>query len=155
MAKAAPGVFRENIQQISSSWWPWPYTRNQTEGKDADHQWPGSLKLLQVCKSIIFKRNPPTFPNCCSKTISPVLWINKGLPRGLVVKNLPAVQQTQETRFDPWVGQIPWRRVWRPAPVFLPRESHGQRGLAGYTPPGCKESDRTSWWNKKQSQSLV
>ena len=23
-------------------------------------------------------------------------------------------------RFDPWVGEIPWRRAWQPAPVFLP-----------------------------------
>ena len=28
-------------------------------------------------------------------------------------------------RFDPWVGKIPWRREWQPAPVFLLRESHG------------------------------
>ena len=26
--------------------------------------------------------------------------------------------------FDPWVGAIPWRRVWYPTPVFLPRESN-------------------------------
>ena len=25
--------------------------------------------------------------------------------------------------FDPWVGQIPWRRAWQPTPVFLPGES--------------------------------
>ena len=45
-----------------------------------------------------------------------------------MVKGLPAVW---ETRFDPWVGQIPWRRAWQFTPVFLPRESHGQRSLAG------------------------
>ena len=37
-------------------------------------------------------------------------------------------------RFDPWVGKIPWRRVWKPTPIFLPGESHGQRSLAGYSP---------------------
>ena len=31
----------------------------------------------------------------------------------------------------------------RGTPVFLPRESHGQRSLAGYSPWGCKESDMT------------
>ena len=31
----------------------------------------------------------------------------------------------------PWVRKIPWRRVCQPTPVFLPRESHGQRSLAG------------------------
>ena len=42
---------------------------------------------------------------------------------------------------DPWVGKITWRRLWQPTPVFLPRESHGQRSLAGYSPRGRKESD--------------
>ena len=32
---------------------------------------------------------------------------------------------------DPWVGKIPWRRAWQPAPVFLPGESHGQRIQVG------------------------
>ena len=30
--------------------------------------------------------------------------------------------------FDIWIVKIPWRRAWQPTPVFLPRESHGQRG---------------------------
>ena len=25
--------------------------------------------------------------------------------------------------FDPWVGNIPWRRAWQPTPVFLPGKS--------------------------------
>ena len=33
-----------------------------------------------------------------------------------------------------WVRKMPWRRAWQPTPVFLPRESHGQRRLAGYGP---------------------
>ena len=49
------------------------------------------------------------------------------------VKNLPAMQ---ETRFDPWVGKIPWRRAWLPSPALLPGESHGQRSLTGYSPWG-------------------
>ena len=30
-------------------------------------------------------------------------------------------------RFDLWVGKILWRRAWKPTPVFLPGECHGQR----------------------------
>ena len=41
--------------------------------------------------------------------------------------------------FDPWVWKSHWRRKWQPTPVYLPRESHGQRNLAGYSPWGCKE----------------
>ena len=55
-----------------------------------------------------------------------------------MVMNLPALQ---ETWFDLWVGEIPWRREWLPMPAFLPGESHGQRSLAGYSPRGCKESE--------------
>ena len=40
--------------------------------------------------------------------------------------------------FDPWVGKIPWKRKWKPTPVFLPGESHGQRSLAGYNPRGLQ-----------------
>ena len=31
-------------------------------------------------------------------------------------------------------GSIPWRRAWRPTPVFLPGKSCGQRSLVGYSP---------------------
>ena len=34
--------------------------------------------------------------------------------------------------FSPWVSNIPWSRKWQPAPVLLPGESHGQRGLVDY-----------------------
>ena len=44
----------------------------------------------------------------------------------------------QETQFDPWVGNIPWRRKWQPTPVFSPGESHGRRSLAGCSPRGCR-----------------
>ena len=40
-------------------------------------------------------------------------------------------------------GKIPWGRKGQPTPVFLPREFHGHRNLAGYSPGGCKESDMT------------
>ena len=34
-----------------------------------------------------------------------------------------------------WIfWMIPWRRAWQPTPVFLTRESHGQRNLGGYSP---------------------
>ena len=51
--------------------------------------------------------------------------------------------QPRRPRFHPWVGKIPWRREWQPTPVFLPGESQGQRSLVGYSPRGCKDSDKT------------
>ena len=43
----------------------------------------------------------------------------------------------------PGSGRLPWRREWLPTPVFLPEEFHGQRSLAGYSPWGCREWDKT------------
>ena len=45
--------------------------------------------------------------------------------------------------FNPWVRKIPWSRKWQPILAFLPRKSHGQRSLVGYSPGGHKESDMT------------
>ena len=52
----------------------------------------------------------------------------------------PACQCRRQNRcgLDIWVGKIPWRRAWQPAPVFLPGESHEQRSLVGHRPWGCK-----------------
>ena len=38
----------------------------------------------------------------------------------------------------------PWRRKWQPAPVILPKKSHGQRSLAGYSSWGHKSQTRLS-----------
>ena len=50
-------------------------------------------------------------------------------------KKTPTCQWRRRKRpvFDPWVGKIPWRREWQPTPVFLPRESCGQKSLAVYS----------------------
>ena len=51
--------------------------------------------------------------------------------------------QCRRPGFNSWVRKIPWRREWLPTPIFLPGEFHAQRSLAGYSPWGCKELDRT------------
>ena len=43
------------------------------------------------------------------------------------------------------LGRFPWRRKWQLTPVFLPRESHGQRSLVGYSPWGRKAGN----WPKR------
>ena len=49
-----------------------------------------------------------------------------------------------QCRFSLWVGKIPCRKQWLSTPVlFLPREFHEQRSLAGYSPLGRKVSDMT------------
>ena len=53
-----------------------------------------------------------------------------------LVKNPYANTTDVADGFDPWVGKIPWRRKWQPAPVFLPGKFHGQRSLVSYSPWG-------------------
>ena len=36
-------------------------------------------------------------------------------------------------KFDPLVRKIPWRKQWKPIPVFLSGKSHGQRSPADYS----------------------
>ena len=59
----------------------------------------------------------------------------RGFPGGSVIKNPPACI----TQGLPCVRKIPWRRKWRPTPVFLPGKPHGQRILAGYNPWGRED----------------
>ena len=55
-----------------------------------------------------------------------------------MVKNLPAnAGDVGELR------KMPWRREWALIPVFLPGKSHGQRNLAGHSPWGHSELDKT------------
>ena len=75
------------------------------------------------------------------------LWIKLGFPGSASDKESPyQCKRLKRCRFDPWVKKIPWRRVWQPTPVFFPGESHGLRGLEGYSPWGCKKS----WTQLKQ-----
>ena len=62
----------------------------------------------------------------------------------LLVKNPPAMQETQQTWVhslgweDPLEGKIPRRRAQQPTPLFLSGESHGQRNLVGYDQCGSQ-----------------
>ena len=52
-------------------------------------------------------------------------------------------RRLERHKFDPWVGKIPWRRKRQRTPVFLPKQSRGQRSMVGYSPWDYKESDIT------------
>ena len=64
-----------------------------------------------------------------------------GFPGGSAIKNLPAMQEM-------WVQSPGWEDPFRgrkrqTTAVFLSREFHGQRSLAGYSPWGRKGLDTT------------
>ena len=80
------------------------------EGGDGDGQEYHSL----FQEIFLSQGSNPDLPHCRWKALLPEL---PGKSRGC--------------SFDPWMGKIPWKRKWQPAPVLLPRKSHGQRSLAG------------------------
>ena len=118
-------------------------------------QWISIFKTLKIS---IFKACPfstvlsqsrnwtQVFPHC-GRTLYQLS--HKGSLKHLgasqvpLVKNLPANARDSRPGFEPWVRKISWRRKWQSAAVFLPGKFHGQRSLAGYSPWGHKEWDRT------------
>ena len=61
-----------------------------------------------------------------------------------MVKNPPAnAGDIRDMVLIPGLGRSPGEGHGKPAPVFLPGESHGPRSLVGYSPRDSKESDTT------------
>ena len=113
--------------------------RNVQEGGDvceptADscHAWQ---KPARYCKAILFQ-----FKRLKKYKVIKYFWTSQVM---LMAKNLPATVGGMRCRFDPCTGQVFWRRKWKPTPAFLPRESHGQRSLAGGGPWGRKYTFRS------------
>ena len=118
------------------SGWPWPKC----------FAWVNVLINISSLNFLIFSTSPlspkPLLTSSKQSTFSQINTFAQGFPVSASGKE-PACQCRSRKRcgFDPWVGKIPWRREWQPTPVFLPRESLGQRSLAGYSPWGRKDSD--------------
>ena len=64
-----------------------------------------------------------------------------GYAGGSVVKNSPAMQETQETRIQSLGQEDPLEKEWQPTPVSLPGKFHAQRSLVGCSSWGHKESE--------------
>ena len=77
-----------------------------------------------------------------------------GLPRGASGKESACqCRRHKRHRFDPWVGKIPWKMKWQPAPLFLPGKFHGQRATAlGATKSWTWLSD---WTHTHNSTAIV
>ena len=63
------------------------------------------------------------------KTFSIKVKERKGFPGGSAGKE--SACNVERPGFNPWVGKMPWRRVWQYTPVFLPgknpwTEEHGE-----------------------------
>ena len=78
--------------------------------------------------------------------VSGHLWLSltSCLPFSPVILCKPQIIQVRDQCLVLSGAYFIWRRKWQPTPVFLPRESHGQRSLAGYSPRGHESHTRLS-----------
>ena len=55
--------------------------------------------------------------------------------------------QCRRYDFSPWVRKIPWRREWKPTPVFLPGNSYSLAGLYSMESQrlGHNSATKTQW----------
>ena len=73
-------------------------------------------------------------------------------------KGLPGGSDGKESAYNagdlsaiPGSWRFPWRKAWRPTPVSLPGESHGQRSVVGYSPWGHRV--RYDWVTNTHTQT--
>ena len=66
-----------------------------------------------------------------------------GFPSGSVVKNLPIIQELQETQVPSLGQKNPLEKGMATHSSTLPGESHELRRLAGNSPWGLQEADKT------------
>ena len=120
---------------------PWITSSHQgplcTEhGGKAPTHFPGPSWATDYLKGLFKTQNPVSF-----------LWdsgICRGFPGGTSGKEpICRCRRHKIHRFDPWVGEDPLRRAWRPTSVSLAGENHGPMSLAGYGPWSRKNLDMT------------
>ena len=73
---------------------------------------------------------------CLQQAVYFPLFYKWGLPWWLSGEE--SACQHRRPMFDPWIGEILWRRVWQPTLYSCLGESHGQRNLVFYSSWCCK-----------------
>ena len=119
----------------------WTYAWSNSKHNDLPHQRKPAKRNRRENKRAACSQISVTYLWKCHYNIFAVFYGTFQVV--LVVKNLPANAGDMKHGFSPWVGKIPWRRVCQATPVFLPRESHGQKSLAGYSTWLRQESNLT------------
>ena len=93
------------------------------------------LLFMSASNTLIAIEIPP-FQKASPGLTPPQTWLSCHWPFKLFVWSVLSSQAVllvnKRLGVDLCVRKIPWRRERQPTPVFLPRESHGQRSLAGY-----------------------
>ena len=100
--------------------------------------------ILKTQKWKIQKVEVPQKSSLWVIIVTELMYIHpEGFPGGIIGKNLSAsAGDIRDAGSIPGLGRSPGK-AWQPTPIFLPRESHGQKSLVGYSPSGHKKLDTT------------
>ena len=94
----------------------------------------GFIHVASVGKWRLKYRGGENWRSCCRTETEKMVMVCcvpctlRGFPGGASGKE---PRKHKKGGFDPSVGKIPWRKACQPIPVFLPRESQGQRSPQG------------------------
>ena len=139
---SVPGILQaRTLEWVAISFsnaWKW-----KVKGKSLSHvdsSWPHGRQPTRLL-------HPWDFPGKSTGVGCQCLliYILLGLSRWLDSKE--STCQCRSCKLDMLVRKIPWRRKWKPTPIFLPGKSHRQKILVGYSPWGCKKPDTIEWLN--------
>ena len=113
------------MQLLTGDWWL------------QDQLWPHRFPLLCFLSGRKQRSRHISVPHRCE------CFRKHWLPRWLSGKESACqCRRCKRCKFKPWVGKIPWRRKWQPAPVFC-LGNHMDRGIWRATVHGATESDMT------------
>ena len=108
---------------------------------------PGGLPSMRQHSQTRLKRLSSSSSSSIHQVrVSRHLWLflTSCLPFSPVILHKPQIIQVRDQYLVLSGAYFIWRRKWQPTPVFMPRESHEQRSLAGYSPWGLKSRTRLS-----------
>ena len=138
----SPFVSCSGFIKMHRTCWRWVFLPRWWDHSSSDNIWFQWLSVFPIVYIEWFLR---------------IYWgSEKMLPRWRSSKEF-ACQCRRHRRcgFSPWVGNIPWNRKCQSISVFLPGQFHWQRGLAGYSPWGRKESDMTECTHRQTEKMLT
>ena len=110
-----PGVLRGSAMYVVQQKTPLWQTQN-CPGCLSDSRSMEGTQMYSLHKAIIFLNHKlhinstPHFSFTDLYLKAKSYWPTQGFPGGTGVKNPPANAGASKTRFNPWVGKIPWRR---------------------------------------------
>ena len=92
---------------------------------------------------MVNKRVQNSVLGCNLKMTERFIFVSKANHYSTVIQVYASTTTAKEAQVEWFCEDYSWRSAWKPTPVFLPGESHGQRSLEGYGPQGRKELDTT------------